>query len=96
MAGLVAVEAGDGVAPEDHRAVDAHEQGRIEILLELGDGAVDQPGARADVEAHIIALGGDPLDVGGGDPDQAIMVGHPEFLDMAGARPRPCLRPPAT
>ena len=60
----------------------------IEILLELGDGAVDQPAARADMEPHIVALGGDPLDVRGGDPDQAAMVRHPEFLDM-GRRPAP-------
>src|ERR1044072_3962976 len=52
VARFVAVEAGDRVAPEDHRAVDAQEQGRIEIRFELGDGAVDQPGAGADVKAH--------------------------------------------
>src|SRR5947209_4236411 len=72
VAGLVSEQAGDRVAPQDHRAMDANEQRRIEILLELGDRAVDQPGAGADMEPHIIALGGDAVDVRSRDPHQAI------------------------
>ncbi len=88
-------EAGDRVAPQDHRAVDAEEQGRVEILLELADGAVDQPGAGADMEPHIVALGGDR----GGCPTAAIRTrplwsGTQNSSTWAEVRPARRPRPP--
>ena len=35
------------------------------------------------MQAHIVALGGDAVDILRRDPDEAVLIGHPEFLDIA-------------
>src|SRR4051794_22161309 len=51
VTGIVAVEAGDRLAAKDHRAVGAYEQSGVQILLQLGNGAVDQPTALTDMKS---------------------------------------------
>ena len=46
---------------------------------------VDQPAAPGDVEPHIVALGGDPVDIARGDAHQPGQVGRPELVE-----PRRC------
>src|SRR3546814_16371861 len=78
MAHGVAAQPDYGVAAQDGRPVDANEQGWVQLLLQLGDRPIDQPAALSHVEPHIVAFRGDPVDIAGGDPDQAVMVGNQE------------------
>src|SRR5207253_1850802 len=101
-AGVVAPQAGDEVAPDDRGAVEADEEGGVELVFELADRVVDQPAPPAHMEPHIVALGADPVDLGGGKADQAARLRHPEFLEMrrplrrwCALRLAPVLEPPA-
>src|SRR3546814_12952011 len=95
MAHGVAAQPDYGVAAQDGRPVDANEQGWVQLLLQLGDRPIDQPAALSHVEPLIVALRGDPVDIAGGDPDQAVMFGTPELLDLSRRPLRPPPRPPA-
>src|SRR3546814_11230014 len=66
MAHRVPHEAGDRIAAQDRRAVDADEQLRIQLLLQLADHPIDEPGALADVQAHIVSLRSEERRVGKG------------------------------
>jgi hypothetical protein len=74
-------QAQDAAAAHDGGAVQADEVGRIEAIFQPLDGVQHQIAARPHVQAHIVALGIDAVDIGGGHAHQLAAVRHPEFLD---------------
>ena len=77
-------QAADSIAAQDRRAVDADESRGVELPLQSRDRLQQQvatllPIALVDVEPDIVALGIDPLDLNGVDPQKLGTVGHPEF-----------------
>ena len=75
----VVLEAGNPVAPGQGGAVKAHKLRRVQLAFQLGDGLMQQERARTDMQAHIVALGFNQVDVPGGDADDFRAVRHPEF-----------------
>ncbi len=84
----IAREAGNEVAADDCRAMQPDEQLGVEAVLERGHRMVDEPASPSDVQPHIVALGGHPVDVAGGNADQAGQVGRPEFVEALRALAR--------
>jgi len=70
-AGRVPSEPGNEILPDDRGAVKPDEQVWIQSFLKRSHRMMDQPAAPADVEAHVVALGRDAVDVAGGDAHEA-------------------------
>src|SRR3546814_83965 len=72
---------GDAVAAYHFRAMDADEAIGVQPRLQRLDRLMDQPAARADMQAHIVALGLDQVDLRGVDAQHLAPVLDPEFGD---------------
>src|SRR3546814_4972837 len=68
------------VAPDDMRTMEPDKLRRVQSLLKGTDRLMQQIGACAHKEAHIIAFRFDPIDLGNRDPHQFGLVRHPEFF----------------
>src|SRR3546814_10362440 len=71
----------DPFAADHLRAVDAHELVGVHARFQRFDRLVDQPAAAADVQAHIVALGLDQIDLARVDAQHLAAVLDPEFVD---------------
>src|SRR3546814_7548665 len=72
---------GDAVTAYHFRAMDADEAIGVQPRLQRLDRLMDQPAARADMQAHIVALGLDQVDLRGVDAQHLAPVLDPEFGD---------------
>src|SRR3546814_6287968 len=72
------------VAPDDMRTMEPDKLRWVQSLLKGTDRLMQQIGACADEEAHIIAFRFDPIDLGNRDPHQFGLVRHPEFFGPLG------------
>src|SRR3546814_1544281 len=68
------------VAPDDMRTMEPDKLRRVQSLLKGTDRLMQQIGACADEEAHVIAFRFDPIDLGNRDSHQFGLVRHPEFF----------------
>ena len=57
-------QAADAIEIDDGGAVDAAEDGGVEVLFEFGYAAAQHVSAVADVQAGVVVCGFDPIDLG--------------------------------
>ena len=75
------LEAGNAVAPQDGGAVDANKFRRVQPVFETCDGLEQQIRPIADMEANVIALRIDAIDLRRFDADEFGAVGNPQFVE---------------
>src|SRR5271155_3761760 len=75
------LEAGNPVAPDKRGTMKAQKLRWIQPALQLADCLMEQERARADMQAHIVALGFNQIDVPGGDADDLRPMRYPEFMN---------------
>ena len=72
----------DQVPPHDGGAVQTDEKTSVQTALHLIHRGAEKMGAAADVNAHIVALGLDPLDRRCAHAHQVGAMRHPKMVDL--------------